>query len=282
MTLQDIKHKFRQRLAPLYGEGEALSIFYLVAEDMWGISRQVAMTGTSEKVAADNLAVERILAELVAMKPVQYVTGIAEFCGLTFGVSGGVLIPRPETEELVMLVEADMRDMGRVRILDIGTGSGAIAVSLASRLRHAELSAVDVSCEALSIARDNARRNGVDVDFRLWNVLAEESPCEGLFDVIVSNPPYIPASERGAMNINVTEYEPPLALFVDDDDPLLFYRTIAEKCRPMLRSRGRLYFEIHERFGEETCLLLFGEGYSDVEIFEDIHSKPRMIRCVRP
>ena len=211
---------------------------------------------------------------LSAACPVQYVLGEAEFCDLTFEVRSGVLIPRPETEELVARVVADSR--AGVRILDVGTGSGTIAVSLAKMVEGAEVVAVDISDIALEIAARNAERNGVKVEFVKADALADMSHL-GQFDIIVSNPPYIPQSDLATMNRNVVDFEPHTALFVADDDALCFYRSIAQNGLTMLRTGGRLYFEIYEQFGSQIADMLRQMGYSDVVVAKDIFDKERMV-----
>jgi release factor glutamine methyltransferase len=219
---------------------------------------------------------DALIEELCAGRPVQYVTGVAEFCEMDFVVREGVLIPRPETEELVALVAGCVSD--GARILDVGTGSGAIAVSLARRVRDARVTAVDISDVALEVARENARKNHVQVEFVKMDALGDMSSL-GEFDAIVSNPPYVPQSDRESMHCNVREYEPPTALFVPDNDPLLFYRSIAENARCMLVDGGVLGFEIYELYGEQMCAMLRDRDFRDVEIVKDANLKDRMVWC---
>lgn len=217
---------------------------------------------------------ERIIGELRSGRPVQYVLARAEFCDMEFAVAEGVLIPRPETEELVYRIVA-MAKRG-ARILDIGTGSGAIAISLARLIAEAEVVAVDISPEALAIARSNAERLGAKVEFVEADALADLSHL-GEFDIIVSNPPYIPQSDIVDMRRNVVDFEPHLALFVPDDDPLRFYRVIAKNGARMLREGGSIWFEIYEKLGEELCSMMAELGYAHNELIEDANLKPRMI-----
>lgn len=231
---------------------------------------------------------------LAAGEPLQYVLGESEFYGRRFAVRRGVLIPRPETEELVDRIVRSVRGRageagecepplrtplaGRgLRILDVGTGSGCIAVSLALELPAAEVYAADISDEALEVAAENCRRLGARVTLRRADALtdlAEQFPER--FDVIVSNPPYVPESDRGAMHPNVRDYEPALALFVPDDDPLRFYRAIARSGRRMLRPGGRLWFEIYEHAAAQMADMLAAEGYAATEIYRDLFDKERM------
>lgn len=219
---------------------------------------------------------DALIAELCTGRPVQYVMGEAEFCDMTFAVREGVLIPRPETEELVALVAE--RVSSGARILDIGTGSGAIAVSLARRVSGARVTAVDISDVALEVARENARRNGVSVSFVKADALGDMSSL-GEFDAIVSNPPYVPQSDLPTMHRNVRDFEPHTALFVPDDDPLLFYRSIADNARRMLVDGGVLCFEIYELYGEQMCAMLRERGFRDVATVEDANLKERMVWC---
>ncbi len=220
---------------------------------------------------------ERVVRELAQDRPVQYIIGYTLFADLRLVVREGVLIPRPETEELVAWMCASLPADESLRIWDLGTGSGAIALALAARLPRAEVTGMDVSAEALAIARENARLNHLKVHFVQADLLRD--PLPGALDVIVSNPPYVTRSEAAQMAENVLRYEPHRALFVENDDPLLFYRTIAERGTESLRPGGWLYVEINERFGAETLRLLAEQGYDDRELRNDMFGKPRMIRA---
>jgi len=212
-------------------------------------------------------------------RPLQYILGETEFYGLRFRVDENVLIPRPETEELVQWILNDWKN-GAPHILDIGTGSGAIAVSLAKNLPDARVSALDISVGALVTAKENARLNNVEIDFRQMDILTDIPT--GKFDVIVSNPPYVRDSERVQMHRNVLDHEPDNALFVPDSDPLRFYRRITESGMELLKEKGALYFEINEAFGSETADLLVNSGYTDMEIRPDIFGKDRMVKGIIP
>ena len=213
--------------------------------------------------------------------------GRTEFCGLGVTVSEGVLIPRPETEELVQWIVADVSNgytSPEPAVLDVGTGSGAIAVVLASLLPLADVGAIDISPVALNIAEANAESNGVDVEFRMADILDPDFVAwtgwsDGAFDIIVSNPPYIPDSDVEAMHGNVTRYEPHEALFVPDNDPLIFYRAIVRLGHKLLKHGGLLYFEIYERAGDDLQRILAAAGYKDITLRKDINGKDRMIRC---
>lgn len=267
---REIAERLTVAAEPLYGAAEARQIARMILESRTGTTlTQLVADPDAEVELAD---MELIAAEIAAGRPVQYVLGEAEFCGMRFGVGEGVLIPRPETEELVMRVAAT----APASVIDIGTGSGCIAVALAKLLPDAEVWAVDLSDDALARARQNARLLDAGVTFVQADALA--MPDFGRrFDAVVSNPPYIPASERAAMRRNVTEYEPAMALFVDDSDPLVFYRAIARQSAEMLSAGGRLWFEVHERFAEEVAQLIDNEIFEQVEIHNDINDKPRIV-----
>ena len=214
-------------------------------------------------------------------EPPQYITGTAYFYGLELKVNPAVLIPRPETEELVEWIISDYREAGQVRILDIGTGSGCIPVSLAQLLPEAQVSSCDVSAEALRIAAMNIKRYGDKVTLFCADILKEELP-ECQVDVLVSNPPYITESERTDMEANVLDWEPELALFVPDSDPLRFYRRIARKGLDWLSEGGALYFEINRAYGAETVRMLEELGYRQIELRKDLSGNDRMIKAIRP
>ena len=272
MIIRHIIRSIREAVEPLYGPHEAESIARMVVSEklQYNLS-QLVVHYDDECEIAD---IETIIEELRSGRPVQYVLGKAEFCDMEFSVTEGVLIPRPETEELVYRIVA-MAKRG-ARILDIGTGSGAIAISLARLIAEAEVVAVDISPEALTIARGNAEQLGAKVTFVEADALADLSHL-GEFDIIVSNPPYIPQSDIVDMRKNVVDFEPHLALFVPDDDPLRFYRATAINGARMLREGGSIWFEIYEKLGEELCSMMAELGYAHNELIEDANLKPRMI-----
>ena len=272
MIIRHIIRSIREAVEPLYGSHEAESIARMVVSEklQYNLS-QLVVHYDDECEIAD---IETIIEELRSGRPVQYVLGKAEFCDMEFSVTEGVLIPRPETEELVYRIVA-MAKRG-ARILDIGTGSGAIAISLARLIAESEVVAVDISPEALTIARGNAEQLGAKVTFVEADALADLSHL-GEFDIIVSNPPYIPQSDIVDMRRNVVDFEPHLALFVPDDDPLRFYRATAINGARMLREGGSIWFEIYEKLGEELCSMMAELGYAHNELIEDANLKPRMI-----
>ncbi len=272
MTVRHIIHDIRNSVEPLYGLREAESIARMVVCVRLDYNLSQLVAHYDDKVEITDL--DNIIAELSNGRPVQYVLGKAEFCEAEFEVAEGVLIPRPETEELVYrIAEAAKRG---ARILDIGTGSGAIAISLARLIEGAEVVAVDISKEALAIARRNAERLGAKVEFVEADALGDLSLL-GEFDIIVSNPPYIPQSDIADMRKNVVEFEPHIALFVPDDDILRFYRATAENALKMLREEGAMWFEIYEKAGEQMCEMLREMGFSRNEVIADANLKPRMV-----
>ena len=272
MTIRQIIHYIRDAVEPLYGLREAEAVARMVVCDRLSFNLSQLVAHYDDE--CDIPDIEKIVVELRRGRPVQYVLGRAEFCELQFEVAEGVLIPRPETEELVYhIVETAPRG---ARILDIGTGSGAIAIALAKLVQDAEVLAVDISTDALAIARRNAEQLGAKVEFVEADALGDLSHL-GEFDIIVSNPPYIPQSDIVDMRKNVVDYEPHTALFVPDDDILKFYRATAENALRMLRADGSLWFEIYERAGEAICAMLSEKGFSYNEIIEDANAKPRMI-----
>ena len=226
--------------------------------------------------------IEHIAKELAAGRPTQYITGECEFCGIKFAIREGALIPRPETEELVMWAAEQAKDMTLPRIADICTGSGCIAISLAKLLPNAIITATDISDEAISLAKENVAHTGAEVKIIRDDALGGLQALQGEnFDIIVSNPPYIPLSEQETMHINVTHHEPHIALFVDDSDPLLFYRKIAQAAKEILSDNGYLMFEIHSPLSKECVEMLLEEGYIHIEIRKDLFGRDRMICCKR-
>lgn len=271
-TRRAVVDALARRLEPLYDPREARNVARMAVAALAGITEQALLADPA--AALDPAPFVGAFDRLAAGCPVQYVTGRTEFLGREFRVREGVLIPRPETEELVWALCREARDARR--ILDVGTGSGCIAATLALELPDAELFAADISDEALAVARENCLALGARVTLRRADALTElEERFPGPFDLIVSNPPYVPAADRETMHPNVRDHEPALALFVPDDDPLRFYRAIARAGRRMLVPGGRLCFEIYHLAAEPMRELLAAEGYTDVEIREDLYGKPR-------
>ena len=264
------------RLTGLYDAREARSIALAAVAELSGLSPSALLTDPEAELAVEGL--EEAAARLAAGEPLQYVVGHTEFYGRRFAVREGVLIPRPETEELVDAILHGEREARR--LLDVGTGSGCIAASLALGMPGTEVFAADISDDALTVAAENFQQLGAAVTLRKADALnGLEEAFPERFDAIVSNPPYVPESDRAAMHVNVRDYEPPEALFVPDDDPLRFYRAIGRAARRLLRPDGRLWFEIYERLADETARLLADEGFGDIAVRRDINDKPRILCC---
>lgn len=269
-----------QRLVPVYGEGEAQAIARLIYEVRYGLTLSDLLMGRDSSVPQDEL--EQIAIRLERQEPVQYILGQTEFCGRTFVVNKHVLIPRPETAELCQWIVLGNGLQGCKKILDIGTGSGCIAITLAAEMPKAEVTAWDISEKALKVVEENAKRTNVHVKFEQVDILHLPSSILHLtsaFDLIVSNPPYICNKERETMEANVLEHEPHTALFVPNDDPLLFYRAIAQYGQTALKEGGWLYFEINPLYAEALHEMLSKMSYHDIEIKEDQYGKQRMIRA---
>lgn len=279
MTLSEIYKAAVARLSPLYGEREAEAVVARLLEDNYGITRiRRAIVGGLPCMEQKAEAIEADIKRLEQWEPVQYVVGREEFYGRMFKVSRDTLIPRGETEQLVQEI---LSGSPKGRILDVGTGSGAIAVTLACEWEEAYVEAWDISAGALVMAWANAILLGVEERTRFVerDVLTyPPEACAEKFDLVVSNPPYVLDSEWEQMRANVLRYEPEGALYVPDDDPLLFYRTIASL--PLLNPGGELWFEINERFGRETECLLSSLGYTDVRVIQDIHGRDRFVRGI--
>ncbi len=277
-TYAEIINRMKCAAAANYDEREAHSLALWAVEALTGADRvQLLVDPHREVEHVDMGEVERVERELSKARPIQYIIGTTEFCGLQFAVGEGVLVPRPETEELVRWVVDECPTAHR--ILDIGTGSGAIAVSLAKLLSQAEVAAMDISEVALDYASRNAAANGVKVRVVQGDALSDWASAFEELDVVVSNPPYVPASDRASMHRNVRDYEPELALFVPDDDLLRFYRSIADGATRALRTGGALYFEIYEEAAEQMIEMLTERGWTDIELRRDFNDKNRMIRC---
>lgn len=270
-----------QQLARTYDTGEAKAIARMLYEVRYGLSLSDLLMGRDADVPQQEL--QQLTERLEQHEPIQYVLGQADFCGRTFKVSPAVLIPRPETEELCQWVTTKVRDSAcndaALSILDVGTGSGCIAITLAAELPEAKVTAWDISKDALLVACENALLNGVTVDFELQDVLLATAAAQQTKDIIISNPPYICNKERATMEANVLEHEPHQALFVPDDAPLLFYRVIAKLGQQMLSYGGWLYFEVNPLFAAQLARLLSAMSYYDIEIKEDQFGKQRMIRA---
>lgn len=267
-------------LEPLYGNGEARAITDYVLDVCFGLSKADILCGAVEEMTAEKTAeLNKIFGRLMEGEPVQYVLGRAEFCGRWFSVRPGVLIPRPETEELCAWITADSKASASPKVLDIGTGSGCIAITLQLDMPESKVTAWDISADALDVARENAQQLGANVNFVKLDAL--NAKPEGEWDVIVSNPPYICEKEKKDMAVNVLEHEPHTALFVPDADPLLFYRAITRLAVQTLSKGGRLYFEINPIYADDTCRMMRAEGMTAVELRSDMFDKQRMAKGVK-
>ncbi|MDY5969766.1 MAG: peptide chain release factor N(5)-glutamine methyltransferase [Bacteroidales bacterium] len=280
--MRDVEGRFRSVLQPLYGEGETQSMFLLLCEAFLGWSTTDYLLRRSENInQSDLLKFHWAIEDLRKYRPIQHVIGYAYFCGCKIKVSPAVLIPRPETEEIVQKIIVGRLPLGGA-ILDLCTGSGCIAIALKKAFPDARVVAVDVSPEALAVAQENALENGADVQFILSDVL---SPCFPDFQLpacglIVCNPPYVLEKERAKMEHNVLDYEPALALFVPDEDPLRYYRAVVNFAKEYLCPKGRLYFEINETQGADTVRLLQGASFSAVELHRDFRGKDRCVEAM--
>ena len=275
-----------QKLAGSYPKGEIQGFTRLIMEQVCGLQPYQLLLGKGTEISdAEKQRIEEIVGRLQKAEPIQYILGEADFGALRFEVTPAVLIPRPETAELVEQICQDHPASGRPtapwRILDAGTGSGCIAISLAYRLgARASVTALDISPEALAVARRNATRHQVSLHWIQADLLQERLPDASCWDLIVSNPPYICHREAAEMERNVLDYEPHLALFVPDDDPLLFYRTITHMARRMLREGGALYFEINRAYGKEMLAMMAEEGFCEMEVHKDQFGNERMMKAV--
>lgn len=280
MTYEQLAILTINKLEPLYGIREARAIQKYLFSSQRDLNIADWLLINQEEADKDfETKMLSYLPPLLNYMPVQYVVGTAYFCGMKFDVSPGVLIPRPETEELVELIVHQLSTEKEYHILDIGTGSGAIAVSLSKLLPKSLITAIDVSDQALKVAEFNARKHNTEVRFVKEDILNSSSDIVGEFDIIVSNPPYVKESEATQMSANVLNYEPHLALFVKDDDPLIFYRAIISFSQQHLSKDGMLWFEINEAEGHNISKLLQIAGYTEVSVLEDFNSKPRFVRA---
>ena len=281
MKIKQYRTQFIKELSPFYDAYEAESFFYLILEDKHKLRQiDLALNHDLTFSEADFIVWNSILEELKKEVPIQYLLGKTHFYGLEFEVNENVLIPRPETEELVEWVINENKAIDKkkkIKILDIGTGSGCIAISLAKNLPNAEVYAIDVSKKALETAKRNAISNKVEIIFMLKNVLELEI-LKSNYDIIVSNPPYVRNLEKEEIKKNVLDYEPHLALFVEDNDALIFYRKIASLAQKNLLENGQLYFEINQYLGKEMTVLLEEMNFKNIELRKDIYDNDRMIK----
>lgn len=288
-SIRDCRRYYASQLESIYGSDEANALIMILLEHYFNIDRvKIALEPDLRLSESELLTLHFAVKELLKNRPIQYIIGETEFCGMRFFVNENVLIPRPETEEMVRLLAVGhwplaVKTDGRPSILDIGTGSGCIAISLAKLIPNSDVTAVDVSEKALEVARKNAEENGVNVHFVHDDILNPHVKTYGRasqqFDIIVSNPPYVCESEKSDMRANVLDYEPSTALFVSDNDPLVFYRKILEFAQKALKPDGEVWFEINEKFGIEMKNLCHEMGFKNAEIIRDFRGKERVVRA---
>lgn len=276
--MKEITRQIRNELSDSYTANEITAITRILATELLGfkeyiffLKEDITLTKEQEDLLTTTLN------ELKKHKPIQYILGYEQFCGLWFKVNDSVLIPRPETNELVSWITDNCN--GNERILDIGTGSGCIAISLAHKMPKSKITAWDISTKALEVAIENSKKNNVDIHFEQCDILSYK-PGKKTFEIIVSNPPYIKECEKAEMESNVLDWEPSIALFVPDSNPLLFYRAIAEKALEMLTPDGCLYFEINRAHGTDICNMLAELGYRNIEMRKDFADNDRMVKAI--
>ncbi|MBG6132079.1 release factor glutamine methyltransferase [Aquimarina sp. EL_43] len=280
MKIKDLRANFTNSLSGIYDSEEILSFFYILSEEILGLKRvDVAMCLDKTLTVNEKTNFDNAIKRLEKQEPIQYIIGETYFFGIPFIVNEHVLIPRPETEELVDWILKDQKkEKQSITILDIGTGSGCIAISLAKKIPEAKVYAIDISEKAIQVAKENARKNHVEVTFINADVLEIEDLFQD-FDIIVSNPPYVRELEKKEMKSNVLDNEPEQALFVSDNEPLLFYEKITDLTKGKLRENGSLYFEINQYLGIETKSMIESKGFKSVEVRKDIYDNERMIRA---
>jgi release factor glutamine methyltransferase len=284
MTLKELKTYFVNSLLDFYPETEISSFFYLLTEDIIGMTRIETSIKSDTKISElVEQSYQDAIDKLKTFEPIQYIIGETECFNLPFKVNPSVLIPRPETEELIdWIISKNRPQKTEFKILDIGTGSGCIAIALSKNLSNSHVIGLDVSKDALSVAKENARCNEVDVEFIHADILTKNLRMDNFkFDIIVSNPPYVRSLEKAKMQPNVLEYEPHIALFVENDDALLFYRKITQFAKKTLKFKGQLFFEINEYLGKNMIQLLKDEGFVEIELKQDMYGKDRMIKGVK-
>jgi len=281
MILIDLKKSFLHALKGIYPREEIESFFFMLSEHYLHKRRLDIALQPEYRVANETLALfQKALSQLKAHYPIQYIIGKTDFMGLTFETNENVLIPRPETEELITWILSLHQHKEALDILDIGTGSGCIPVALAKNLKNANIDAIELSEKALSVADKNARSNKVVIQLMQNDILQIEG-LDKTYDLIISNPPYVRESEKAAMQDNVLKHEPEMALYVDDANPLIFYEHIGKLAFDALKSGGELFFEINQYLGKPLITLLKSYGYTKVELKKDMYGADRMIRAVK-
>lgn len=281
-TISETYREIITRLTPYLGESEAKSAARIILEDVRGVT-QTDLIVNGHRTVEDTTAerIRKITDEIINGEPVQYAVGTARFYGMDFAVSPAVLIPRPETEGLVDMIVKDFERKSDLKILDCGTGSGCIAIALARNLPFSDVDAIDISADALSVAKLNAKKLKAGVNFILQDILTLNASTESIYDIIVSNPPYIAEEEAVDMDNRVKDYEPAKALFVPDDNPLLFYSAIAKFAARALKNDGALYFEINPRFVEQMKDMLAKQGFNNIDVQRDYIGRYRYMKSTK-
>ncbi len=282
MTLQELYRQFTRELSGIYDASEASAISNIIFEKIAGIDKKSLVQNPGLDISnAIETKLFNVLNELMQHKPVQYITGEAWFYNLLFKVNEHVLIPRPETEELVKLLLDNLQLQSSKKILDIGTGSGCIPVTIKKNAPANDVTAIDISSAALDLAKENTQSHQIEINWICMDFLAEDNWEQlGNYDIIISNPPYIPAKEKWSMDKNVVEYEPALALFVADEQPLIFYEKIAAFAEMHLNTGGKIFLETHKNLANEVAALFNNKNY-EVQSRKDISGNDRMIEITR-
>ena len=286
MRLKDLQDIFHKELDEIYGKEEVNSFFFMLINEFYNVHRiELALQPETSITKGEQELIFKALDDLKKQIPIQHILGKTEFFGIQLHVNNKVLIPRPETEELVQWILDIVENRDNLKILDIGTGSGCIAIALAKNLPSAEVFALDVSKEALLVAKENAKQNNVQINFIEADILtschAELVSVSQKFNIIVSNPPYVRQQEKQEIKNNVLDNEPHLALFVKDDDALQFYKAISQFSRNNLSEKGLLFFEINEYLGNEMIQLLEKDNFINIELKKDMFGKDRMIKATK-
>jgi len=280
MKLLELSDYFKQSLIDLYDEDEAQSIFFITIDSLLNYNRSAFLVNKQRLITdAEFAAFENVISSLKSGKPIQYILGEAYFYGLKFKVNQAVLIPRPETEELVEWILDEIDNSLEINILDIGTGSGCIAIALKRNQPLANVYALDIAIDTIATAKENALLNNAEISFITDDILNLKTSFDKKIDIIVSNPPYIKEDEKQAMHQNVLANEPHRALFVTNENPLIFYNAIAEFAIENLADHGLLFFEINEYLGKETVSLLEHKGFNNIELRKDMQGKDRMVKA---
>ncbi|MCD4663694.1 MAG: peptide chain release factor N(5)-glutamine methyltransferase [Bacteroidales bacterium] len=278
----DIRSFYKLELINYYDEREVDTMLFMIIEEYAKLAKTKVLIDPEKTVSeSELLKIHFAVKDLKNYKPIQYILGKTEFYGLPIIVNPNVLIPRPETEDLAELIIKENKNHENISILDIGTGSGCIAIVLKKYLTNAEVFAIEVSGNVLEVAKINSEINKTDIIFRQYDILQNDR-ISGFpdFDIIVSNPPYVRKSEKKQMRENVLDYEPDQALFVDDEEPLLFYKAITNFAKIHLKPNGKIYCEINQYLGKETSVLFYNEGFKHVNIFKDINGNDRVLKAI--